>query len=187
MDPTSVTLLDRLRRPGQPDAWARFVELYTPLLLHWAGRLGLQPHDAADLVQEVFVALVQKLPAFSYDRRRTFRGWLRTLALNKWRDRRRKKELPRAAGPCDPAEQAAPDEAEALWEGEHRRYLLRRALEVMQTDFKPTTWKACWETVVAGRPAAEVAGELGLTENAVYVARSKVLRRLRQELAGLLD
>src|SRR5262245_61555392 len=68
MPHTPVSMLERLRQPGQPAVWARFVELYTPLLLHWARRLGLRPHDAADLVQEVFVTLVQKLPAFSYGR-----------------------------------------------------------------------------------------------------------------------
>ena len=57
----------------------------------------------------------------------------------------------------------------------------------MQTDFQPATWKACWETVVAGRHAADVAAELGLSENAVYLAKARVLRRLREELAELLD
>jgi RNA polymerase sigma-70 factor (ECF subfamily) len=95
---TPLTLLERLRQPNQPDAWARFVELYTPLLLYWARRRGLSAPDAADLVQEVFVLLVQKLPEFRHDGVRTFRGWLRTLTLNKWRDRMRRAKLP-MAGP----------------------------------------------------------------------------------------
>src|SRR5690349_24606068 len=105
MDTTPVSLLERLRQPGQADAWERFVELYTPLLLYWARKCGLQPQDAADLVQDVFTTLVQKLPEFTYDHRRTFRGWLRTVALNKWRDRRRRHGLPRAGvGEADLAE-----------------------------------------------------------------------------------
>ena len=181
---TSVSLLERLRQPGAEEAWNRLVELYTPLLYYWAGRLGLQAEDAADLVQEVFTVLVQKLPEFRYDPHRSFRGWLRTIALNKWRDRGRRR-IPRAAGQLA-LEQLADDD-EAFWEAEYRQHLVGRALELMQAEFQPTTWKACWETVVSGRPAAEVARELGLTVDAVYAARSRVLRRLRRELDGLID
>jgi RNA polymerase sigma-70 factor (ECF subfamily) len=80
-----------------------------------------------------------------------------------------------------------PDTAQAFWETEYRQMLAARALEIMRAEFEPATWQACWETVVSGRPAAEVASELGLTTNAVYLARSRVLRRLRCELQGLLD
>jgi RNA polymerase sigma-70 factor (ECF subfamily) len=188
MDTTPASLLERLHQPGQAEAWERFVELYTPLLLYWAGKRGLQPQDAADLVQDVFTTLVQKLPEFTYDHRRSFRGWLRAVLVNKWRDRRRLRGLPLApAGEADLAGVAGPDGLGAISEDEHRRLLARRALQIMQTEFAPTTWKACWECVVEGRPAAEVAVELGISENAVYLARSRVLRRLRRELDGLLD
>jgi RNA polymerase sigma-70 factor (ECF subfamily) len=188
METTSTSLLARLRQPGQAQAWARFVELYTPLLLFWARQCGLQPADAADLVQDVFTTLVQKLPTFTYDRGRTFRGWLRTVALNKWRDRQRRAGIPvAAAGEAHLSDVAGPDSPEALWEAEERQHLARRALEVMQAEFEPTTWKACWEFVVEGKPAAEVARQLGISENAVYIAKCRVLRRLRQELEGLLD
>jgi RNA polymerase sigma-70 factor (ECF subfamily) len=187
MDTTPVSLLERLRQPDQPDAWGRFVELYTPLLLYWARKRGLQPHDAADLVQDVFTTLVQKLPEFTYDRRKSFRNWLRTVLVNKWRDRQRRHALPVTAGAEALAEIAAPDDRDAFWEGEHRRHLLRRALELMQAEFTPATWKACWEFAAEGRPAADVAAELGISENAVYIAKSRVFRRLRQELDGLLD
>src|SRR5271154_45229 len=90
MHTTSVSLLERLRQPAEQDAWNRFVHLYTPLLFAWADRAGLQSHDAADLVQDVFVLLLRKLPEFTYDSRQSFRGWLRTVALNKWRESRRR-------------------------------------------------------------------------------------------------
>src|SRR5262245_51145400 len=90
MTDTPATLLDRLRRPGDPDAWAQFVHLYTPLLYRWAQQLGLGPAEAGDLVQDVFVALLKALPDFQYDRTRSFRAWLCTLARNKFRDARRK-------------------------------------------------------------------------------------------------
>jgi RNA polymerase sigma-70 factor (ECF subfamily) len=185
---TSATLLERLRRPDEHGAWSHFVELYTPLLYHWALRLGCQPHDAADLVQEVFTLLVQKLPEFTYDPQRSFRAWLRTVALNKWRECRRKSSHALVtADATDLAQVAAPDAAEALWEAEYRNRLVGRALELMRSDFQPATWKACWEHAILGRPAAVVAAELGLSANAVYLATSRVLARLRQELSGFLD
>lgn len=76
---------------------------------------------------------------------------------------------------------------EAFWEGEYRKELTQRALELIQADFASTTWNACWEFVAKGRPAREVAAELGITENAVYLARCRVLRRLRDELSGLVE
>jgi RNA polymerase sigma-70 factor (ECF subfamily) len=83
MNTTPVSLLQRLRAPAPTAAWDRFVELYTPVLFAWARRLGLQSQDAADLIQEVFAVLVQKLPTFEYDQHKSFRGWLRTITLNK--------------------------------------------------------------------------------------------------------
>jgi RNA polymerase sigma-70 factor, ECF subfamily len=185
---TSETLLERLRQPNQPAAWERFVGLYTPLLLYWARRSGLQLQDAAEFVQEVLVLLVEKLPEFQYDRQKSFRSWLRTLAQNRWRDRQRRRQ-PAARGG---AERQVPDLTiadglEDVWEQEHRQYLTRRALELMQSDFQPTSWKACWEHVVNGRSAAEVGAELGISENAVYIASCRVVRHLRRELAGLMD
>ena len=85
------------------------------------------------------------------------------------------------------AQAASPDDPEAFWEAEYRRQLVGRALSVMQAEFEPTTWKACWEFVVVGRPAREVAAGLDISENAVYIAKSRVLRRLRRELDGLLE
>jgi len=185
---TPASLVERLRKPGEPEAWARFVELYTPLLYSWGRRLGLQPQDAADLVQDVFTVLVEKLPAFHYDPHKSFRAWLRTVLLNKWRNRQRR----HAEAPLEAAGALVPDRAgtealDALGEAEYRQRLVGRALHLMRAEFQPATWKACWEVVAGGRPAAEVAQELGLTVNAVYLARSRVLRRLREELDGLLD
>jgi RNA polymerase sigma-70 factor (ECF subfamily) len=188
MNTTPVSLLERLRRPGEQEAWSRFVKLYTPLLYYWARRTGAQPPDAADLVQDVFTLLLQKLPEFTYDRHQSFRGWLRTVTLNKWRDHRKRRRPPLAG-----AEEAAleelpgPDGADVFEEQEYRQHLVSRALQVMRADFQDTTWKACWEHVVSGRPAAEVAAELGISAGAVYAAKFRVLGRLREELEGLLD
>ena len=187
MQSTPASLLLRLRQPGEQRAWEQFVDLYTPLLFHWSLRLGLKEADAADLVQDVFLVLSQRLAGFDYDRQKSFRGWLRTILMNKWRDRQRRAVLPLAGGNISLEQLASPESGDVVSETEYREFLVSRALEVMQTEFQPTTWKACWEHVVAGRPAADVARELGITANAVYLAKSRVLRRLRAELDGLLD
>lgn len=183
---TPATLLERVRRTTDQRAWEQFVELYTPLMYAWARRLGLQPHDAGDLVQEVFVVLVRKLPEFSYEPGRTFRGWLRTVVINKWRDRCRQANGATVDHARLPDEEQ-PDAAALFEEHDYRRYLTARALEIIRAEFQPTTWMAFWESVVQGRETAAVAAELGMTPNAVYLARSRVLRRLRQRLDGLLD
>jgi RNA polymerase sigma-70 factor, ECF subfamily len=189
MNTTSVSLLERLRQPAEHDgAWRRFVQLYTPLLFHWARKLGLSAEDAADLVQEVLVLLVQKLPDFTYDPKKSFRGWLRTVTMNKWRDYQRLRRLPVEHGGAGQLDEMADDDgAAAFEEAEYRQRLVQQALNVMQSDFQPATWRACWEYMILERPAEVVAQELGLTVNAVYLANSRVLTRLRQELAGLLD
>ena len=184
---TSVSLLERLRQPGQELAWARFVELYTPLLYYWARRTTCHDLEAADLVQEVLTLLVRKLPEFSYDRHKSFRGWLRTVALNCWRNLRRRARVPRDANAPDLADLAAPETDDPFWDVEYRERLVGRALQLMQTDFEATTWKACWGCVVDGKPAAQVARELGISTGAVYMAKSRVLSRLRTELDGLVD
>ena len=185
---TPVTLLARLREAQNEAAWQRLVHLYTPLLFFWARRSGESEHDAADLVQEVFVALLRTLPTFQHDSRDgRFRSWLRTIMLNKLRDRKRQEARTDKAHAQHAAEPELPDDAQAYWETEYHQELARRALRLMQAEFAPTTWKACWETVVQGRPTAEVAAELGISENAVYVAKCRVIRRLRQELIGLVE
>jgi RNA polymerase sigma-70 factor (ECF subfamily) len=184
---TSASLLERLRQPAHEEAWERFVQLYTPLLFFWARRLGSRDDDAADLVQDVLILLVRKLPEFRYDRQKSFRSWLCTVTLNCWRNGRRRAELPREANPPNLDSLPGSDESSGLGEVEYRQWLVGRALELMRTEFQPSTWKACWECVVSARPPAEVAAELGLSVGAVYMAKSRVLSRLRQELADLLD
>ena len=189
MNSTSASLLQRLHQPGETAAWSRLVRLYMPLLYHWLRRAGLQEADAADVVQDVFLVLTQKLPEFVYNPQKGhFRAWLRTVTLNKVRDRRKRRQV-EPLGEEKALEEilASPDEAALFEEEEYQRHLIARALEVMQAEFAPTTWKACWEHVVVGRSAPEVAAELGMTPGAVYAARFRVIGRLREELAGLLD
>jgi RNA polymerase sigma-70 factor (ECF subfamily) len=187
MNTTSVSLLRRLRQPSDQEAWRRFVHLYTPLLYYWARSVHLPEADAADLVQEVLLVLIEKMPSFGYDAQRSFRGWLRTVALNKWRERCRRFSNGPQPSDMPLSDIAISDQIDVFAEREYCQWLVRQALEIMQDDFEPTTWKACWETTVSGRRAAEVAAELGISVDVVYSAKSRVLRRLREELDGLLD
>ena len=126
---------------------------------------------------------MRKLPEFTYDPGQSFRGWLRTVLRNKWQEIQRRQPQPTAAG--IPVEREGEDDIAAVAETEFQQHLTVRALQLMQAEFQPATWKACWEHVVLDRPAAEVAAELGVSVNAVYLATSRVLRRLRGELGDL--
>jgi RNA polymerase sigma-70 factor (ECF subfamily) len=187
MPTTSLSLLDRLRQSPQPDSWDRFVRLYAPLLLAWARQQHLQDADAEDVVQRVFLKLLRLLPAYQRAEGQGFRGWLFTLCRNECRDfhtRRATRTLPTSEGLSETPDRPTPDDSD---EGEYRRRLVRRALELVRSDFSPSTWEAFTQFVLQGRPAAEVAASLGISTNAVYLARNRVLTRLRQELAGFLD
>lgn len=186
MHTTPISLLLRLKQPCDDEAWRRFVDLYTPLLFFWSRRCGLRSPDDADFVQDLFLTLLEKLPRFDYDRQKSFRGWLHTVVLNKWRDRCRQL-TPVGSLPDDIADSLESEPGGRFWEEEHHRYLVARALEIMRAEFPETTWRACWEFVVNGRPAREVAAELGLAESTVYVCKLRVIRRLREELDGMLD
>ena len=185
MDTTSITLLERVRARSDERAWERFVCLYTPFLLTCARRAGLDEHDACELVQDVFLHLLDELPKFRYDAaRHSFRGWLKTVTVNKCRERWRKRS---PNSQIDPEAELAAVEEEVFWEQEYRDFLMQRAMEIMRNEFETKTWRACLEFIVSGRKAADVAAELEMTEAAVYMAKSRVLCRLRQELAGLLE
>jgi len=184
MPSTPASLLQRLRQAPTPEQWTRFVDLYAPVIQHWAARAGLQDADAADLLQDVFAVLLKKLPEFEYDPSRSFSAWLRQVCVNVWRGKARQR-LPAALGAGQ--EPAIPDPAEQFWNRDYQAHLARRAMEVMQRDFAPTTWQACWKVVVEGLSPADVAKELGLSVGAVYAARFRVLARLREELEGMLD
>jgi RNA polymerase sigma-70 factor (ECF subfamily) len=185
---TPASLLERLRQPDSNAAWDRFVELYTPLFYFWAKRLRLQPDDAADLVQDLFTALVEEMPTFLYQPAKRFRGWLWTVFINRHRAlQRRNAARGTEVGGALLDQLAGEEPSDEIAEREYRDYLVHRAMQLMRADFQPQTWTACWEYVVVGRAAAEVAAELGVPVNQVHLAKSRVLRRLRDELQGLLD
>ena len=186
MSTTSVSLLEQLRHSPDEAAWARFVHLYSPLLFRWARQAGLDDGDAGDLVQDVFVILLKELPRFEHDPAHSFRAWLKTVVLNRWRNQiKRQARAPAHPGNAFLPDVPAPDDS-LFEEQEYRRQLLWRALELVRDEFQPATWKAFHEHGMNGRPAAEVAAELATTVGAVYAAKCRVLGRLREHLRGLL-
>jgi RNA polymerase sigma-70 factor (ECF subfamily) len=179
--------LERLRRRDDAAAWTRFTDLYTPLLYHWARQLAAQPTDAADLVQDVLATLVLHLPDFRYDPAQSFRAWLRSILVNRWRtSRRHPPPLPLASDPVTPPTNGV-EQLDEQEETEYRLYLLRETLQTLEPEFSSTIWKAFEEHVLAGRSADEVASHLNIAPGTVYVAKSRILKRLRQELAGLIE
>ncbi len=185
---TSVSLLDRLRDGTDPLAWERFARMYTPILAIWSRRLGLQPDDANDLVQDVFVLLMRKLSLYRRDGSARFRDWLRTVLTNRFRESRRRIQ-PTAAG--DLGEVVvwieSNDPAADFWAREYRTLVVAKAMDVIRRDFEETTWRAFLATTAEGRRAADVAAELGMTEAAVYAGKARILARLRREFADILD
>jgi RNA polymerase sigma-70 factor (ECF subfamily) len=194
MPETSVSLLERLRLCPDAPSWQRLVDLYTPLVRAWLQRQGLQPADADDLVQEVMGVLIRELPGFEHDRRTgAFRRWLRGITVNRlrvfWRSRRGQ---PLGVGGSDFGQVLSQleDPESGLsrdWDLEHDRHVARRLLELIEPEFEPATWQAFRLLVMEGKSTATVAAELGVSANAVRIAKSRVLSRLRQEMHGLVE
>jgi RNA polymerase sigma-70 factor (ECF subfamily) len=184
---TSLSLLDRVRA-NDGEAWRRFVRLYSPLVYSWAKRCGLQNQDAADVLQEVFHSVARNISRFHADPTGSFRGWLWAITRNKVRDHFRAMETaPVGGSEMQHRMQAIPDDEPESWsrEGDCSRVgLVNRAAELIRDDFEPHTWQAFWRLTVENHPARDIAADLGMTPDAVYQAKARVLRRLREELDG---
>ncbi len=194
MTTTSVSLLQRLQTNSDPASWQRLVDLYAPLLHAWLRRAAVQLPDAEDLVQEVLCVVVRELPNFRHpERPGSFRAWLRTILTHRLRDFwRARKVMPAPTGGSDFADllnqlEDPHSTLSQLWDREHDQHVTRRVMGYVEPEFEPTTWRAFQRVVLDGAKPAEVAAELGLSLNAVWLAKSRVLRRLRQEMQGLTD
>jgi RNA polymerase sigma-70 factor (ECF subfamily) len=184
--PTRASLLVRLRDRGDEAAWTEFIDLYGALIYNYARKQGLQAADAADLGQEVLRAVATSVGRLEYDPRRgLFRNWLFTIVrrkLSDWRAAQRR-------GPCGSGDTAtrqvleqvqAPPAQDVAWENEWENRVFAWACEQARKDVTHSTWKAFWRTAMDGHPTQQVAADLGLTAAAVYLARHRVLARLRE-------
>ena len=185
---TRATLLLRLREPSDQAAWREFCDLYLTLLRGYAAVKGVEAQDVDDVVQEVAKTVVKAIRGFDYDPGKgTFRDWLfivtRSKVAKHFRTLARK---PRSTGGTLNLrlleEQPAPEE-EKHWETEYRRRMFEWAAPQVQAEVRDRTWRAFWLTVVEDRPIDEVAEELGMKPGAIYVARSRVVARLRACIA----
>ena len=188
---TSASLLQRVRERNDAAGWERLVQIYTPLLRAWVGRHLPQPDDVNDVVQQVFTVVVARLPEFVHNGRPgAFRRWLRSITVNHlrafWRSRRPLAGQAEVEGVLDQLEDPASDPSRQ-WDLEHDSHVAHKLLDYVEPEFRPATWQAFRRLVLDEAAPEAVAAELGLTVNAVLIAKSRVLRRLRQEVSGLLD
>jgi len=190
---TSSSLLQRLKA-HDADAWNTLVQLYGPMVYRWCRDCGLQAEDVADVGQEVFGAVAASIEGFHRERPGgSFRGWLWTIARNKIRDHfRRLRGEAQARGGTDgqawlaqlPADAPEPMAADAR--PAYHDSLENRAVEQVRAEAEERTWQAFWVAAVEGRPAAEVADQLGMSIQAVYDAKYRVRRKIRQQFGDLL-
>ena len=187
---TSSGLIELVKRRDS-DAWRRLARLYTPLVYRWARECRLQENDAADVVQEVFLAVASHIENFCHDQpQASFRGWLWTITRNQVRlHYRRVKNRPEVTGGSDAnyLMQQQPEFIDSAGEPvdfDSHASLVHRAAQLIEQDFQPQTWQAFWRAVVGGESMVEIAADLGISPAAVRQAKYRVLCRLQDELGG---
>jgi RNA polymerase sigma-70 factor (ECF subfamily) len=194
MEKTSLSLLARLRSSPESETWNRLVDLYAPLIRAWLRKYDVQDSDADDLVQEVLLAVSKDVGKFEHGGQPgAFRGWLKAILVNRlrkfWRARDHR---PQARGDSDIDARLAQlddpaSELSQIWNRQHDQYVLRQLLALAEPHFAPNTWKAFCRVALDGARPDVVAEELEISLNAVCLAKSRVLRRLRLESEGLIE
>jgi len=187
---TQPSLLLRIRQPTDGDAWRQFVELYAPLVYGFLRKQGLQDADAADVAQDVLRTVAQRIGELEYDRSRgSFRGWLFSVVNSRLMDFRRRHQRERAlvvAAAAEVADRGAEESASSTeWDLDYQRQVFHAAAERVRGDFGESAWRAFWQAAVEGRPAKEIAADLGMSPAAVYLAKARVMNRIREELDTL--
>ena len=188
---TSSSLLARAKA-GDSEAWQRLLLVYTPLVYHWCHQAGLPPHDILDVVQEVFGSVVKSIADFrGAQPHGSFRAWLKGITRHRLLDHFRQRQgYPEAPGgtAAQLAFMEVPDASDfstSMVAAGEDAHLSRQMLNLVEAEFEPRTWRAFWRIVVDGQKPAEVADELQMALPAVYQAKSRVLRRVRQQFSRL--
>ncbi len=188
---TRASLLLQLRDGANHGAWQEFIKVYGPVVYGFARKRGLQDADAADLMQEVMRSVSAAIGRLDYDRNQgTFRGWLFTITRNKvfsFLSARRVRPQGSGDSTTNRMLEAHPDGSDGseTWEMEYQRRLAALAMDRVKGEFQENTWRAFWLTAVEGLPVADVSREVGLSAGAIYVAKSRVLARLREEVESM--
>jgi RNA polymerase sigma-70 factor (ECF subfamily) len=191
---TPVSLLKRLRTAKPEDAaWRSLQDIYSPLIFVWLSRTPGIGEEASDLAQEVLIVVSRDLPKFDRQREGSFRAWLRKITLNRARAFSRQRR-PRPVSAIDDLAEVflaqLEDPASELtqrWNREHDEHVLRQLLTVAEACFSPKSWRAFQRLTIDGHSVSAVAAELGMSENAVLIAKCRVLKKLREEAADFLD
>jgi RNA polymerase sigma factor (sigma-70 family) len=188
---TRASLLVQLRDGANHAAWQEFVKLYGPVVYGFARKRGLQDADAADLMQDVMRSVSAAIAWLDYDRNQgTFRGWLFTISRNKiFNFLSARRIRPQGTGDTDTNRllNSQPDDRDSAdtWETEYQRRLASLAMERIKSEFQEKSWQAFWLTAVEGQAAGDVAKQIGLSPGAIYVAKSRVLARLKEEVEAI--
>jgi RNA polymerase sigma-70 factor, ECF subfamily len=184
-------LLERLRRRPAQEDWTRLVALYRPFIERFVRFDAALSADADDICQEVLRKVVENFSRFERQRDGSFRTWLKRITINEvnyfWRRRRREAECSNGDPFLVEALQDPRNELSQRWDAEHTQHVLTQLQDLVAPEFSATTWQAFRLRVLAEKSTAEVAAELGMTRNAVDIAKSRVLARLRQEAAEIVD
>lgn len=185
---TRASLILRLVDPADDVAWTEFLQIYEPMLFCLASRWGLQDADAREVVQETLLGVSKSIPSFR-DRSHTgaFRGWLTAITRNKLADHLAKRaRQERGSGDTDIHrwldQQASESSSASVWDWQQKRQVFAWAAERVRGQVSDSTWQAFHRTCVRGEKTKQVAADLGLREGMVYVARSRVMARLRKEV-----
>ena len=194
MNETSLSLLQHLRDSADGLAWDRMHQIYAPLLKAWLRKYNLQDNDVQDIAQDVLMTLSREIASFEHNGRTgAFRTWVRGIMVNRlrtfWRAKPRRTVASddsefeqRLAELADPA-----SEMSKVWNLEHDQHVLRELLSLVESEFETTTWSAFLMVTFDGVEAKAVGQKLGISRNAVFIAKSRVLSRLRQVASGLVD
>lgn len=188
---TRASLLVQIRDGSNAAAWQEFINLYGPVVYGFARKRGLQDADAADVMQDVLRSVSGAIARLDYDRGQgTFRGWLFTITRNKvfnFLSARRNRPQGSGDSTTNRMLDSHPDQNDGsdVWETEYQRRLTALAMDRVKGEFQESTWRAFWLTAVEGVAAAEVTRQVGLSPGAIYVAKSRVLARLKNEVEKL--
>lgn len=187
---TRHSLLVRIKDSSDTEAWSQFVDLYGPLLFRFGKKKGLQEADAADMMQDALQRVSQSISKFEYNPNLgRFRSWLFLIASqcisNQLKKRSRQPIGSADSGVARMIEQTPSEEDEAVWENEYRQYILNWAMEQIQDQFSDSTWTAFFQTALEHKSADEVAGSLNMSVGAVYIAKSRVTKRLKEKVASI--
>jgi RNA polymerase sigma-70 factor (ECF subfamily) len=180
---TQPSLLVRIRDSRDAAAWRQFVEVYAPLIYGFLRKQGLQDADAADVAQDVLRTVSQTIGQWNYDPQRgTFRGWLLAVVHSRLADFHRRQQRHNAAVHAAAGLAQPTSESSAEWDRDYERQLFHAAAGQVRGDFSESSWQAFWLAAVEGKPAQDVAAKLNVTPAAVYLAKARVMARIREQL-----